>query len=282
MRKSVGLIGYPLGHSISPAFQKPAFAAHGMEVDYELWEVEASGLPDLLKDLAASPAKLGANVTVPHKEAVIPLLDEVDEMASKIGAVNTIVKTSGGLKGYNTDAPGFLRSLQDEGGFAPQGKTAVIIGAGGVSRAVSFMLVQAGVESLHVFDIDQAKAKGLVDELGFSRAMTLKSDQDPEYEQAIRWADLLINCTPLGMLHSPLQDVSPVPQELIRFGSMVVDVVYNPPITPFMKLAKQAGAKTLGGLPMLVYQGAASFELWTGRDAPTGLMMQKALGALPS
>jgi shikimate dehydrogenase len=282
MPQTVGLIGYPLGHSISPIFQQAAFDELGLDVTYGMWEVPAEGLAGLIKDIRTSRNILGANVTLPHKGAVIPLLDEIDPLAAKIGAVNTIVKTPKGLKGYNTDAPGFLRSLTDDAGFDPIGKPAAVIGAGGVSRAVCFMLVQAGVSSLHLFDIETGKARALVAELDFSGAAALESNQGVEFEQAVKQAGLVVNCTPLGMKHSPHADASPLAQKLINPDSLVVDVVYNPPLTPLLKLAQQAGASTLGGLPMLVYQGVLAFELWTGQTAPAPLMMQKALAALPA
>ena len=282
MQKSVGLIGYPLGHSISPAFQQPAFDRLGLAVSYGMWEVEPGGLAALVQKIRTSPDMLGANVTIPYKQDVIPLLDELDPIAAKMGAVNTIVKTEQGLKGYNTDAPGFLRSLKDQAGFDPQGKKALVIGAGGVSRAVCFILIRAGLAALSLFDIESAQAQGLATELEFANLTVLDSQEGGDWQEAVARADLVVNCTPLGMLHSPMEQASPVEGHLIRPGCMVADVVYNPPVTPLMKLADKAGARSLGGLGMLVYQGALSFELWTQKDAPLDLMMQKALEALPS
>ncbi len=277
--KTVGLIGYPLGHSISPVFQQAAFDKLGINVRYELWETPPEKLKEVVKSILADD-KIGSNVTVPYKEEVIPFLDELDEVASDIGAVNTIVKKNGRLVGYNTDAVGFLRAIKSEGKFDPKGKKVTMIGAGGVARAIGFILVKSGIASLKIFDIDRPRAEKLASELGFSGVSILKSNEGSEYEEAVYGADLLINCTPLGMKHSAGENKSPVPEALISRDSLVYDVVYNPLKTPLLQIAEKVGARTLGGLYMLVYQGVAAFELWTEQKAPLDIMMKAAKGAL--
>ncbi len=277
--KTVGLIGYPLGHSISPVFQQAAFDKLGIDVRYELWETPPEKLKEVVKSILADD-KIGSNVTVPYKEEVIPFLDELDEVASDIGAVNTIVKKNGRLVGYNTDAVGFLRAIKSEGKFDPKGKKVTMIGAGGVARAIGFILVKSGIASLKIFDIDRPRAEKLASELGFSGVSILKSNEGSEYEEAVYGADLLINCTPLGMKHSAGENKSPVPEALISRDSLVYDVVYNPLKTPLLQIAEKVGARTLGGLYMLVYQGVAAFELWTEQKAPLDIMMKAAKGAL--
>ncbi len=277
--KVVGLIGYPLGHSISPVFQQAAFDHLKLDVRYELWETPPEKLAETVKSIRSAD-KMGSNVTVPYKEDVIPFLDGLDEVAADIGAVNTIVKKNGRLIGHNTDAEGFLRAIKDEGRFDPEGKKVTMIGAGGVARAIGFMLVKSGIESLKMFDIDQPRAEKLALELGFSGISVLKSGEGSEYEQAISGADLLINCTPIGMKHSSNENKSPVPQELISRDSLVYDVVYNPLKTTLLQMSERAGARTLGGLYMLVYQGVAAFELWTEQKAPVDIMMEAAKGTL--
>ncbi len=279
MKQTVGLIGYPLGHSISPIFQQAAFDHLGLDVRYELWETEPEKLESAVKGIL-SPDKLGSNVTVPYKEDVIPFLDELNEIASNIGAVNTIIKKDGRLIGYNTDAEGFLRAIEVEGKFDPDGKKVTMIGAGGVARALGFILVKSGIKSLRMFDIDQSRAEKLASELGFSDVIVLKTSEGSEYEEAISGADLLINCTPIGMKHSLSEHQSPVAEELISSQSLVYDVVYNPVKTPLLQIAEKAGIRALGGLTMLVYQGVAAFELWTERSAPVDIMMDKAASAL--
>jgi len=285
MARSVALLGYPLGHSISPLFQQAAFDYYQLDVRYELWETEPSRLEAAVTRLR-QPSVLGANVTIPYKEAVMILLDDVDGLARDIGAVNTIVNRDGRLTGYNTDAEGFVRTLRQEGRFDPQGKQVVLLGAGGVAKAVSFVLVREGVSSLAVVNriSDFHLAEALV--------TSLRWQGDPNMEiAALRWeeigfedvisgCDLVVNCTSIGMRHSSTEGQAPLEARLIPGGTLVYDVVYNPVETPLLREAKKAGARVLGGLPMLVYQGAASFTMWTGKEAPLETMLETAKQAL--
>lgn len=277
--KVAALIGYPLKHSISPAFQQAAFDYYGLNVRYEIWETESSELERAIDNLR-QPTCLGANVTIPYKEATIPLLDRVEGLAPDIGAVNTIVKKGNQLIGYNTDAGGFLRSLKDKEGFDPKGKKATMIGAGGVARAIGFVLVRSGIQSLAIYDIDLERTRNLASELKSNVISVLKSDKDDNFRDTMSSADLLINCTPVGMKHSPSESQSPVADELISPKSLVYDVVYNPTQTTLMKQAEMRGAHAVGGLSMLVYQGVEAFELWTGQKAPVDIMMKQAREAL--
>lgn len=279
MTQTVGLIGYPLGHSISPVFQQAAFDHLKLDIRYELWETKPEKLADTVRSIRDS-GKLGSNVTVPYKQDVLPMMDELNEIAAEIGAVNTIVKRGRKLIGYNTDAEGFLRALESEGKFDPEGKRVTLIGAGGVARAIAFVLVRAGAISLTLFDIDRARAEKLAESLRGARVTVLASDRGSAYEEAVGGVDLLVNCTPIGMKHSPTEGQSPVRAELISPSCFVYDVVYNPPKTALLEAAQRAGARTLGGLPMLVYQGVAAFELWTEKAAPVAVMMEKARRAL--
>ncbi len=310
MTKYAGLIGYPVGHSISPAMQQAAFDHYKLDLRYELWETEPSELEDAVERLR-QPQTLGANVTVPHKEAVIPSMDELDDLALEIGAVNTIVNRGGRLIGYNTDAGGFLRALRKEGGFDPAGKRAVLIGAGGVARAAGFALARAGVKSLVITDIITERAHVLASDLERSLARTqgppprscvdareiggvasldfqmhpipeikVLSPDEPLFEKTVSGCDLLVNCSPVGMKHSATEGKSPVEAKLVPKGALVYDVVYNPLETPLLTDAKRGGARTLSGLAMLVYQGAMSFEMWTGKEAPIDIMYKSAKKAL--
>jgi len=287
MSKYIGLIGYPIKHSISPYFQQAALDHYQLDICYELWETSPEKLQDMVDSLR-KPQNLGANVTVPHKETVLPLLDEVDDLATSIGAVNTIVKRDDRLLGFNTDAYGFIEALHKEGHFEPEGKRVVILGAGGVARAVSFALVQRKVLSLAITDGISERASALADSLGsYIRDSSPGSQTSKTKVTAFQWqslssaetldnCDLIVHCTTIGMKHSSQEGQSPLSLEVIPKGILVCDVVYNPWPTPLLKLAQKAGAHILGGLPMLVYQGAASFELWTGRRAPIDIMFSKA------
>jgi shikimate dehydrogenase len=280
MTKTVGLIGYKLSHSISPQFQQAAFDYLGLDIRYEIWETTKDDLPAVMEGWRDA-SKLGANVTIPHKEAVLQLLDDVDNDARRIGAVNTIVNRAGKLIGYNTDASGFMRALRDDGAFPPRNKRVVLLGAGGAARAVGFALVDAGVKSLVVLDRTQSRGEALAWDLKVSDTEVVAlSWKDGRTLMALAECDLLVNCTSVGMKDSSGEGKSPLGIGLIPKRALVYDVVYNPLETPLLAAARKAGARTLGGLPMLVYQGAASFELWTGKSAPIDIMMRVAKRAL--
>ena len=287
MSRYIGLIGYPIKHSISPYFQQTALDYYRLDIRYEAWETSPAQLQDMVNDLR-KPQNIGANVTVPHKETVLPLLDEVDDLASSIGAVNTIVKKNDRLLGFNTDARGFIEALNKEGHFAPEGKQVVILGAGGVARAVGFALVQRKVASLVITDGIFERARALVENLLRYTKGASSGSKDLEPDVTIfQWqnlssartfdnCDLIVHCTTVGMKDSSQDGQSPLSLEVIPKGVLVYDVVYNPWLTPLLRLAQKAGANILGGLPMLVYQGAASFKLWTGKEAPFDIMFSKA------
>jgi len=280
MTKFVGLIGHKLKHSVSPQFQQAAFDHLELDIRYKVWETAKDELPEVVEGLR-DDSKLGANVTIPYKEAVLPFLDKLDQLARLIGAANTIVKKDDKLVGYNTDARGFVRALEEDGAFSPRNKRAVLIGAGGVARAVGFALVGAGVKSLVILNRTQDRSEALAWDLRISdtKVIALKW-KDGLTLTALSTCDLLVNCTSVGMKDSASEGRSPLASGLIPKKALVYDVVYNPMETPLIAAARRAGARTLGGLPMLVYQGAASFELWTGKPAPIDIMMRAAKRAL--
>jgi shikimate dehydrogenase len=287
MSRYIGLIGYPLRHSVSPYFQQAALDHYQLDVRYEVWETKPAELPDIVRNLR-KPQNIGANVTAPYKETVLPLLDEVDDLASLIGAVNTIVKKDDRLVGFNTDAHGFIEALDKEGHFDPEGKQVIMLGAGGVARAASLVLVQKKVASLAISDGIFERASALSDNLvRYIEGAPPNLGNLQAKVSAFRWmnvgsartfvdCDLIVHCTTLGMKGSPQEGQSPLNLEVIPKNVLVYDVVYNPWPTPLLKLAQKAGANILGGLPMLVYQGAASFKLWTGKEAPVDIMLKRA------
>jgi shikimate dehydrogenase len=280
MTKYVALIGYPLGHSVSPPMQQAAFDYYQLDLRYEAWEAESAQFGAVIERVR-QPVTLGANITIPYKETVLPMLDELDEPARQIGAVNTIVNRKGNLIGYNTDAEGFVQALRQLGGFEPAGKRAALIGAGGAARAVSFALARAGVKSLAITDIVAARAQALFSSLKPLGVEThVIEPEDQSLKAALSNCDLVVNCTPVGMKHSATEGKSPLKAELIPKEALIYDVVYNPIETKLILDARARGARTLGGLAMLVYQGAKAFELWTGREAPVDIMFETAKGAL--
>ena len=291
MSKRVGVIGYPIRHSISPVFQQAALDYYALNATYQRWEVEPQALPEFIETLR-SPDTWGVNVTVPHKEAVMPYLDHIDDWAKTVGAVNTILNENGRLGGYNTDSSGFLRALEGCGRFSPEGRSVLIIGAGGSAKGVALALASRGAGAITIANRSLRRAQSLV-ELIRSHGSHGPAQDAPRTEElplegatdalarAAAGCDLLVNCTTLGMKHGPDEDASPIPAKYIRPHALVYDLVYNPPETPLLREAARAGAATLGGLPMLVYQGAASFELWTGNKAPVEVMLKAGKEALP-
>ena len=291
MSRYVGLIGYPIKHSISPFFQQAALDYYQLDIRYEAWETGPAQLQGMVNSLR-EPHNIGANVTVPYKEAVLPLLDEVDDLACSIGAVNTIVEKNERLLGFNTDAYGFIEALDKEGQFDPEGKGVLILGAGGVARAVCFALVQRKVASLAITDGVFERASLLAEDLISDTQRISPGSKDPETDIcAFQWESLsspgtlskcalIVHCTTIGMKDSPQEGQSPLSLEVIPKNVLVYDVVYNPWPTPLLRIAEKAGANILGGLAMLVYQGAASFKLWTGKEAPIDIMFSKAKEAL--
>jgi shikimate dehydrogenase len=282
----IGVIGYPLKHSVSPDFQQAALNYCKLDMRYEAWEVKADDLPSAINRLR-QPQNLGANITVPYKEAVIRLLDRIDDFAGLVGAVNTVVNRDGRLVGFNTDAVGFLRALREDAGFEPENKEVLILGAGGAARAVSFGLLQEKVSALIIANRSLAKAKNLAGALAKQAANSkMKTEiaavplQSANLEKVVVQCQLIVNCTTIGMKCSSDEGQSPLASRLIHKDALVYDLVYNPSQTPLLRMAKAAGAKTIGGLPMLVYQGAASFKMWTGREAPLDIMLSAARKAL--
>jgi shikimate dehydrogenase len=276
MHKVVGLIGYPLGHSVSPAMHNAAFKKLGLDYEYVPFEVEPKDLPEALKGLRALHIA-GFNVTIPHKESIVPLIDEVTKLARIIGAVNTVLNQEGKLIGYNTDGAGFIDSLKGDAKTDPKGKRIVVLGAGGASRAVSIMLAEAEVKSLTLTDIQEDKAKELSEYVGssFEADCNFVRVNSRELQRAIDRSDILVNTTPVGM--HPNIDGSPLSEDIkLHKKLLVYDLVYNPSETKLMKTSKAAGSKTCSGLGMLVRQGALAFTIWTGEEAPLKVMRKAA------
>ena len=275
---SLGLIGFPLAHSLSPALHKAAFTALGMDGEYRLYPVapgDMNGLAQLTKGIREGELQ-GLNVTIPHKQSILPLLDTLTPSANAIGAINTISFMDNKLIGHNTDAPGFLADLY---GAVPHGfaeKKAIVLGAGGAARAVVYALLTDGwtvVLAVRKADLEQAAhliaAMDRIDQKGATRFTLLDVDGLSSQLGGIR---LIVNATPLGMF----PDVGDCPwPEVLDFpqGAVVYDLVYNPRATMFIRRARAAGLRTASGIGMLVEQAALSFEIWTGRVPPRGFMV---------
>jgi shikimate dehydrogenase len=268
--KLAGVIGDPVAHSRSPAIHNAAFAHLSLPARYELWPTPAAGLAARVASLRAEHI-LGANVTLPHKVAVLELLDRLDPAVSVIGAANTIIREADGtLTGANTDAPAFLESLREDGDYEPAGQTAVILGASGAARAAAVALVGAGVARLFVVNRSLAKAEALLgDVLAAASADPLLyalAPGDAELADVLASAGLVVNATSLGWQG----DEMPLPAELLPPGALIFDLVYRS--TPLLRAAAERGARPLDGSGMLVRQAALAFERWTGQTAPLDVM----------
>jgi len=264
----LGLLGWPVGHSFSPAMHNAALAAAGLNYAYVPLAVRPSGLKTAVSALSSLNFR-GVNVTVPHKQTIIPLLDEIDSAAAAIGAVNTVViGDNGRLLGKNSDWSGFMADLAALD-VDVNGRSCVIFGAGGSARAVAYGLVQAGA-MVHVVARRQEQAEALVEGMGLPHGSITAANMNVVGELT---APLLVNCTPLGM--HPHEDGSVWGAKPFPSDSFAYDLVYNPTETLFMRQARAAGCGAVNGLGMLLRQGAVAFEWWTG-VAPDVDVMQAA------
>jgi len=268
--KVVGLIGHPIKQSYSPFIHNVAFQFKNLDYIYLPFDVITDNLSSALKGMIALGIE-GLNVTIPHKERIIKYMNELSEESATIGAVNTVVNDHGTLKGYNTDVHGILESLSK---FKDEitGSKVCVIGAGGAGRAVIYTLIRYfKPEEITIVNRTVQRADSLqnyfTEKMLYSNFKT-KDLFPPELIETFRSSKLIINSTPIGMF----PDVSDTPTTLegsFHKDQLVFDMVYNPTETVFLQLAKKQGAKIIGGLKMLVYQAAKSFELWTGEEMPT-------------
>jgi shikimate dehydrogenase len=280
--KQVGLIGYPVAHSRSPKMHNAAFREIGFDAEYTLWETLPGKLVERVASLRA-PDMLGANVTIPYKEDVVPLLDECDTLAARIGAVNTILNRNGKLIGYNTDAPGMLRALAEclDSPFDARDKETVILGTGGAARAAAVALIDYGAQSVSILGRDEARIGALLRHLRLWKVETQISGalfNSTEANIRLQKADLVVNATSVGLMSSDTDVLIDV--NLLPVGALVMDMVFNAGLTPLLQAAQARGCFVMHGLSMLLYQGAFAFELWTGRDAPVEVM-RHALSIFP-
>ncbi len=257
MKKWFAVIGDPIEHSKSPAMHNTWFEEQSIDAAYIPVHVSSENLESAvagLKTLSAS----GWNITIPHKTAIIPYLDELDELAEKMGAVNTVVRTKEGkLKGYNTDGVGFVRSLEEAVGMSHKDKPVLLIGAGGAARGIAFAMQQQGYTNLTIANRTVANAQAIVDEMGIGNAISLA-----DAEKSLANFGILVQMTSAGLATGNFS--MPFSLERLAEGAIVADIVYNPLMTPFLKAAEEKGATVVTGLGMFVHQGAIAFEHWLG------------------
>lgn len=267
----VGLIGHPVEHSFSPPMHNAAFDALNMDYAYVAFDVNPNDLKSAIEGAESLNIK-GFNVTIPHKVDVMQYLDELDEVARLIGAVNTIDFKN--LKGYNTDGIGAVKAIEEVTSI--KNKNVVVAGAGGASRAISFYIAKYGAESLTILNRNEVKAESLASDVSDSGLIgEVASDSINAIGNYMESADVLIDATPLGM-HPNINDEPIVKADMMDEDLVVFDAVYNPNETVLIKEAIKANAKPVYGIKMLLYQGAESFKIWTGKTAPVDVM-EKAL-----
>lgn len=272
-----GIFGHPVKHSLSPDMHNSAFNTLGLNSVYVAFDIDPESIEEATRAIRVMGIR-GINITIPHKQTIIPYLDEVSPDAKLTGAVNTVKNENGRLSGYNTDVGGFLRAIRENLDFSPEGNTLFLIGAGGAARAVLSAFCMNGGAVVYITDIIKDKALELANQFkaNFQNITieTVELDNQNLIEQKLNEADILVNASPAGMDGVGSLDI---PLTSLNKNAVVYDLVYKPPDTSLLKEAKQLGHKASGGLSMLLYQGAESFEIWTGENAPVEIM-KKALG----
>lgn len=270
--KLYGILGHPVHHTLSPVMQNAAFQAAGINAVYIPFPVAPDNLEKVLKMLP-DMGIAGVNITVPHKQAAVTVMDTLSEEAKLVCAVNTVVYKGNKLHGHNTDGEGFIKSLEEEGNFKAKGKKALVLGAGGAARAVSVALAKAGVKELYIYNRTRERAELLAQHIDHHFAYCtpkVLEEYQTHTKEDLEPVELVVNATSLG-----LQKEDPLPISPMQFkpGTLFYDLIYHGE-SNWIKMAKQTKMKTLSGLGMLVYQGALSFELWTGKKAPVDAMRQ--------
>lgn len=275
--RACGVIGDPINHSLSPIIQNAAFEAVNINFVFLAYKVKTSGLEDAVNGARALNIR-GLNVTMPHKTRIIDFLDRIDLSAQIIKSVNTVLNKENLLFGFNTDGVGALRALK-ENGVEPKGRKVLLLGAGGAARAVAYTLAKEADE-LVVLNRTVKSSHNLAKllEKTVGKKVVAGSLSISDIQRNLQDSDILINATSVGMKPKPQE--SPVPIKLLRRDLSVMDIVYNPIETRLIKDAKSMGAVVIGGIEMLIYQGAASFEIWTGKSAPIQVMKKAALSHL--
>ncbi len=272
-----GIIGDPVEHTLSPAMHNAAFQKMGIDYIYTPFPVRKDNLEAAIGGMRALAIK-GLNATIPHKISVVPLMDTLDSLAQKIGAVNTVVNEDGALTGYNTDASGFVQALF-EAGIEAGGKKVVLLGAGGAARAIAFAMAEEG-GYLFIHNRTREKAHALADVVAdlYGIPIVVGGLDEESLRETVPDADIIINATSVGMTTDAAR--SPVPAEMLCENQTVFDIVYSPIETKLLREARQRGAATIDGLQMLVWKGALAFQLWTGQAAPVDIMRDAALKVL--
>lgn len=270
-KKIYGVLGYPAKHSLSPAMHNAAFAELKIDAEYKIFEVEPGNLESFILSLSKDNI-CGLNVTIPYKETVLKYLKWQSPEARFAGACNTIVvKDENFLEGWNTDGIGFHRHLTTELNFSISGKRVVVLGAGGAAKAIANQLARHKAKNIEIYDIDKNRSAKLSEKINKEFANCISTYVNTIEELSIENADLLVNATPIGMKKN---DPCLINADRLHQKLLVYDLVYNPPETKLLSLAREKGARVSNGLGTLLYQGMRSFEIWIDKKAPAEVMRQ--------
>ncbi|MCX8093411.1 MAG: shikimate dehydrogenase [Candidatus Goldbacteria bacterium] len=264
-----GIIGYPLSHTLSPLMHNSIFHKYKMNWEYKIFEIKPEDLPVFIKNMKKENIK-GLNVTIPHKQTVMLLLDKIDKAAKTIGAVNTILNKNGILIGYNTDYLGFLKTLK-EYKLNLKNKNVVMFGAGGAAHAVAYSINLMKPASFYIYNIDIPMIESLIKKLKLKNVIYDDITKTEEKDKILSNSDFIINTTSVGMHDNSI--IYKLPN--LKKGTVVYDLIYNPAKTEFLKQAEKKGAKIINGIDMLIYQGMESFKIWTGKKSDYKLIKKK-------
>ena len=281
MSAAYAVIGWPLGHTLSPVMQQAALDELGLDATYSALPTPPGSERDRFQDVRTGTLA-GLNVTIPYKRAAFRAMDRLTPAAERTGAVNTVVRDAGELLGDNTDLYGFAEALRRFGGFDASGADVVVLGAGGAARAAVLALLESGARRIVVANRTPARAHDLAADIEPADGALIDTYglPDDHLRGDLAAAQLLVNTTSVGMAGGPAPTACPAPPEWLHAKLFVYDIVYRPAVTPLLAAAARCGARTLGGLEMLVMQGAASLQRWTGRPAPARTMLTAARAAL--
>jgi shikimate dehydrogenase len=279
LQQILGIIGYPVSHSLSPLMHNTAIESLGLNYCYHAFEVKPGDIPDAIRGIRAMRIR-GINVTIPHKEAVIPLLDEISPETKLMGAVNTISLQGERLIGHNTDGRGFVQSLKLEARVHPRKKNILILGAGGAARGLAIQLASEGASRIVIANRTYQRAEKLSNDLlqktGYAASTPLPLE-DNVIRDCMTDVDIIINTTSIGMKK---KDPPVLSYDLLSKRHLVCDIVYHPLETPLLREARKRGARVLNGLGMLIHQGSLSFQIWTGKKFPVDLIRKKLISEL--
>lgn len=271
--KQIGILGYPLGHTLSPKIHEAGFKELNLDIEFNVWEVNPSNLEKKIEELR-NPNILGFCVTLPHKNSIISFIEEIDDSAKEMNAVNWVVNSEGRLKGYNTDWIGFKESLAYYGKQITN-KDCLVLGAGGSAKAICMALINEKANSIYIYNRTKKNAKDLVSNFHkVGKDIKIIDSSKLSDKDFVSDLDLIINTTSVGMHGGPDPNKSPINTDNINKRALCYDLVYSPEITPFIEQAKHNDIETIGGITMLVFQAIEGFELVTREKAPVKKMLQ--------